>query len=253
MNPVTPPRPKTRKQQLYTPKTPFHKSSNSNPFFVYNDAQVIDRTKQDQLEPTFLSPVQTPFKSKKKSLGDTLDLGLTSQKFLFPPTPSTIGSGRSKNISIINNRELPKKKLQFETKLNSEEEEEEKITIEESHENEINTTPKGKLIDEEFVNKLQNSFDSDDSDIDEEFITRKKLINPFMTSDNVEKNNDDDNNSNNIEGFVIKRKNLDKPLDQITLINKRGEKIIRKLNESFNEIDDEDFNNSNRNFKVYRD
>lgn len=215
MQPLTPPRLKNqpRSSVPYTPKTPFGKKSDKSSSSVLSPPQTSSNT--------LLTPGPTPRHSsrKRKELGDAINIVPSSgtQRTLFPPTPSTIGSGRSKVnhilISPLRKSEdedvtstfSTKRKLKFE--LDEEDDEDEKV------ESIGQKTPGAQLITEKLINQWNNEIPVDESD-GEEFITRKPLVNPFMTKSS---------------GPAIKR-NLPKQTE-ITLINKKGEKIIRKLTE----------------------
>lgn len=211
MQPLTPPRRKnqSRTSVPYTPKTPFGKKSDKISSSVLSPPQTLSNT--------LLTPGPTPRHSsrKRKELGDAINIvpSSGSQRTLFPPTPSTIGSGRSKvnHILISPLRKLEdedsstnfntKRKLKFE--LDEEEEEEDELIG--------GKTPGAQLITDKLINQWNNEFPIDESD-EAEFITKKPLVNPFVTKNS---------------GPVMKR-NLPKQTE-ITLINKKGEKIIRKL------------------------
>lgn len=214
MQPLTPPSVKTqpRSSVPYTPKTPFGKKL---------EKVTAVQSPPTQINPnSLLTPGPTPRHSsrKRKELGEAINLAgaTTSQRTLFPPTPSTIGRGRSKNYPVS-----PIRKSTLDNDDISSLKTKRKLTFEIDEEEELETgnkTPGAQLITDKLINKWNDEVPSDLSDADDdedEFISRKPLVNPFMTKSS--------------EGPVIKR-NLPKQTE-ITLINKKGEKIIRKLTE----------------------
>ncbi|CCH41809.1 Translation initiation factor IF-2 [Wickerhamomyces ciferrii] len=240
MQPLTPPRIQkpSKSSALHTPKTPFGKKLDK----IIQSPPSTSNQEHLSIGNNPLTPGPTPRHSsrKKKELGDAINFNLRGssssntnnsslgiQRSLFPPTPSTIGSGRSKvNHSLISpirkieledheptNTMTTKRKLKFDIDLEQDESEEEE------EQNGSGLTPGGQLITEKLVKEWNNEIPSNgfDSD-DEEFISRKPLINPFLTK-----------NNNNKSGSVI-NKNLPKQTE-ITLINKKGEKIKRTLTE----------------------
>lgn len=213
MHPSTPPTLKNqpRSSVPYTPKTPFGKKLEKASIQSPPPPQITSSLNAP------LTPGPTPRHSlkKRKELGEAFNLGAatTSQRTLFPPTPSTIGRGRSKNYPVS-----PIRKPTLEEDDLSSLKTKRKLTFEiEREEEEGNKTPGAQLITNKLINEWNNEIPSenDDEDDDKELlISRKTLVNPFMTKSN---------------GPIIKR-NLPKQTE-ITLINKKGEKIIRKLTE----------------------
>ncbi|KAH3685071.1 hypothetical protein WICPIJ_003948 [Wickerhamomyces pijperi] len=246
MNPITPPRPKSqRKTQLYTPKTPFStQKPTGNTSNIFNSPS---RSHEDHNSTSsshnssmgILSPLETPHRKSRRTmstninaspsslLGSALELGSTQSKFLFPPTPSTIGSGRVKSFPLKEAKEFSKKKLNFDLMLSDSVLKTDNIDTE----IEIQRTPGKNIITEGLINKWhgEEHCEQDGESDDAEFLKpARPLTNPFISQPGEKKQTE----------LVLKRN--DKPLTSIVLINKKGEKIIRDLTQDEDEGDEDD-------------
>ncbi|ONH68344.1 Protein SIC1 [Cyberlindnera fabianii] len=234
MQPVTPPRNSGASQKprsiLFTPPTPMFKTS--SPQKVSKPQQQLSPVRyarQSQLQ----TPNPTPRHRKKNSLatsGQLLDDAFTfhnTTRTLFPPTPSTVGSGRTKTdvfkspmksrveespsisgASVmrspeVNNISVAKRRLTF----NVESDEDEEVK-------DAPTTPEGKVISRSLAEKWAEDIPErmeEDTDV---FIEKKTIVNPFVTNDGGSKE------------FILKKPS--KPLEFVEYVNKKGEKIVKK-------------------------
>lgn len=232
MQPVTPPRSarSSRKQTVlpYTPPTPFPTKSPRK--VVKPSSQTLSPVK---LRSSHLqTPNPTPRHRKKNTqgllLGDAFNFHSTSTtRTLFPPTPSTVGSGRSKDVfksplrqrvehspvsRMLDSPEqelsvgITKRKLLFNIESDGDDE---GMDVEVT---EPPMTPEKKVISremaEQWVEQVPVSVEDDDV-----FIEKKSLVNPFITSTSPKE-------------FVLKRPT--KPLDFVEYVNKKGDKIVKK-------------------------
>lgn len=206
MQPVTPPRTKrsVNTKGLYTPNTPFGKKIDKlqqSPKLLNKQASSV----------SIISPSLTPRHRSSKKLGDALIIGSssTSSRALFPPTPSTIGSGRTKNVLATNNKSSP---IQVKRRLMFEESEEE------NDDEPLLKTPTKNLINDELI-KEWNTEKFEDDNNDEIIIKKAEFINPFITND-----------SDKDKSFQIKKNHNP---NELILINKKGEKIIKPLDSNY--------------------
>lgn len=247
--PVTPPRNRSHSKNinLISPNSPFNGSSKSS-----------------------LSVLNKNTIKKKVEL---------TPKAIFPPTPSTIGSGRKKNyhlnlnlntiplptaspnvrsisrnidLEIDNTNEITgedtnnsKRRLNFENLSSDSEREEDELP------KAVFKTPGKQLITDDLAKKWNNKDDfSDDEDQDGEiFIKNAPLKNPFITNETA-----------GSDEFKIKRKNVQNIDDrEIIYINKKGERLISNFNKNSYQEEEElslltrPKPSNNLKFKVYND
>lgn len=120
---------------------------------------------------------------------------------LFPPTPSSVGSGRIKDCLRVKvddspeNRLLGKKRLEF------------------NGMEPAPSTPTGAMITNEMKTKWVEQIPECSSDGEEgDIIKEAKVFNPFLSQEEPKE-------------FVLKRPS--EPLNKVEFVNKKGQKIIK--------------------------
>lgn len=236
MPPVTPPREvQHARAPLLTPHTPppGFMTDLSPPVRSQSNqkdgrSQRITSSAKSPLRQLY-TPAKTPRHRKKHALGDGFQLQNQqchiSTRALFPPTPSSIGSGRIKDLKLGH---LASPEYKFKKRLNFEEPTSKLDELDDEDDVGgfiIPKTPSAKVITDElkrsWCEEIPNGAGDDDGEV---FIKRAELHNPFISSSSPSKE------------FQIKRPL--KPLDKIVYVNKKGEKIIKDAGKF--EDDDED-------------
>jgi hypothetical protein len=254
MQPTTPPRTRrfnnsSQTKGLYTPKTPFGKTMDK----ALQSSETLNKRASAS---SIISPGLTPRHRSSKKLGDAfmISSSTTTSRSLFPPTPSTIGSGRSKTNNLLlpqaqlspvdqNRVQLDESPIPVPTKrklIFEESEEEEDLEDLEQYDSDVLKTPSKKLISDDLIKEWNREQYKTDND-GEVSIKQGSLVNPFMTS------------SSTSDKFNLKRNHNP---GELILINKKGEKITKQLDSNYkpkNLFNDLQKASSSKDFLVYND